>query len=595
VRAIRDDDPRPLSTVDRSYRGDLDTIVGTAMAREPEHRYQSAGAFKADLVRHLEALPITARPPSTWYQVAKFSRRHQGLVAGLALAFVMLIAGTIVSTVFAIRAGERSRLLAIEARRLESANAFFTEMLDAANPEINRLDLERPRDVKVADVLDYAAENIGRTYVGQPEVEISTRATLGMAYSSLELTDKALEQVEEALRLARSQLGDEHPETLRLVIRRAGMARSPDENAESERRLRQALPVCEEIFGRDNADTIACLNGLAGVLFNLHRLPEACEVGADAVARARRGLPRDHEVLATAIGNLAAFEQRLGHADRAEVLCREALALRVETFGDDHPATIRSRSNLAWALFGKGRTDEAIAAQREVVAAQRRVFGDESGAVLFSLNTLAGFMGTSGDVPGARDIFEEVVEIRMRKNGPDHGQTLLAKYNLAHNYMRTKEFGRAETLAKEVIDGRIRFYGDDSIEVANSRNRLGEIYLKQERYAEAVPHLDLAVKVCHAKYEDWPLANTARSNLARCLMALERYDEAAAQIHACYDSAMRTGGADHAMTRQRASELAHLYECWGRQELAAEWRARSTPAGPGETAVADRRTAPGDQ
>jgi len=595
VRAIRDDDPRPLSTVDRSYRGDLDTIVATAMAKEPGHRYESAEAFRSDLLRHLESQPIAARQPSTWYQVAKFSRRHQGLVAGLALAFIMLIAGTIVSTVFAIRAGERSRLLAIEAGRLEAANAFFTEMLDATNPEINRLDLERPRDVKVADVLDYAARHIGSTYADQPEVEVSTRSILASAYFSLELTSKAQEQVEEALRLARVNFGEEHPETLRLIIRRAGMPATAEELEEHVRTLENVLPRCESLFGPDHADTIGCLNTLASRLYSAGRRTEARECASEALQRARRGLPRDHEELVVAMNNLAHFEIALGNAERAAALFREAWEARRESFGDDHPATIRSRSNMVRGLLAGGRRDEAIAVQREVVEAQRCIFGEESGPVLFSMNNLAVLLGAGGDVLGARQIMEQLVEINTRKYGPEDSRTLLVKFNLAHNYKRTKEYERAVTLAGEVLEARLRIFDDDSTEVANSRRLLGEICLDQGRPAEAVPLLSAALKslVQINGAADTMVINGVRNTLARGLIALERFEEAEALLRESHDAAVRKHGPAHGAVRQRAGDLAALYDAWGREELAAEWRARSAPAGPGETAVADRR-APGN-
>ena len=38
ARVIADEDPRPLSSLDRVFRGDLETIVGKALAKEPGER-----------------------------------------------------------------------------------------------------------------------------------------------------------------------------------------------------------------------------------------------------------------------------------------------------------------------------------------------------------------------------------------------------------------------------------------------------------------------------------------------------------------------------------------------------------------------------
>jgi serine/threonine-protein kinase len=74
--------------------GDLDTIIAMAMRKEPERRYGSAADLEADLGRHLNGLPIRARPDTLWYRAAKWSRRHALPAASIAaLALVSAAAG----------------------------------------------------------------------------------------------------------------------------------------------------------------------------------------------------------------------------------------------------------------------------------------------------------------------------------------------------------------------------------------------------------------------------------------------------------------------------------------------------------------------
>ncbi len=84
VQTIREKDPARLSSVSRSYRGDIETIVGKALDKDKARRYASAAGLGADIQRYLRDEPIAARPPSTTYQVQKFARRHKVLVAGAA-------------------------------------------------------------------------------------------------------------------------------------------------------------------------------------------------------------------------------------------------------------------------------------------------------------------------------------------------------------------------------------------------------------------------------------------------------------------------------------------------------------------------------
>ena len=84
VRIIEEEEPTRLRELDTSLRGDVETIVERALAKEPERRYVSAAALAADVTRFLGHEPIVARPATTLYYVAKFAQRHRALVGGVA-------------------------------------------------------------------------------------------------------------------------------------------------------------------------------------------------------------------------------------------------------------------------------------------------------------------------------------------------------------------------------------------------------------------------------------------------------------------------------------------------------------------------------
>ncbi len=74
----------------RELAGDLDTIVLTALRKEPDRRYSSAEQMGEDVRRLLDGQPIRARRDTWRYRTAKFVGRHKvgtafGLAAGIAL------------------------------------------------------------------------------------------------------------------------------------------------------------------------------------------------------------------------------------------------------------------------------------------------------------------------------------------------------------------------------------------------------------------------------------------------------------------------------------------------------------------------------
>ncbi len=76
----------------RQLRGDLDTVIGKTLKKNPAERYGSVSALADDLTRYLNNQPISARPDSFWYRARKFMLRNRVLVLLGASALVLVIA-----------------------------------------------------------------------------------------------------------------------------------------------------------------------------------------------------------------------------------------------------------------------------------------------------------------------------------------------------------------------------------------------------------------------------------------------------------------------------------------------------------------------
>lgn len=78
---------------------DLEVVIQKAIAREPEDRYQTAAAFRDDLRSLLQDRPISARRPTTWEQVRRWSRRNPTSAALGLLSLVLLALVTLTTTI----------------------------------------------------------------------------------------------------------------------------------------------------------------------------------------------------------------------------------------------------------------------------------------------------------------------------------------------------------------------------------------------------------------------------------------------------------------------------------------------------------------
>jgi eukaryotic-like serine/threonine-protein kinase len=133
-RAICEVEPRPPSDlaadrrVQRDLRGDLDTLVLHAMAKDPAKRYSSAEAFSTEIERYLQGLPLTVRRASSFERARKFVRRNRLAVAASAALAASLVGGITVSTFEARRAERRF------AQVRELANTFLFQFYDQVTP-----------------------------------------------------------------------------------------------------------------------------------------------------------------------------------------------------------------------------------------------------------------------------------------------------------------------------------------------------------------------------------------------------------------------------------------------------------------------------
>ena len=78
TQVIREHQPTKLSTINKTLRGDVETIVLKALEKEPSRRYQSATDFAHDISSYLSGEAISARPPSAVYRIGLYARRKQG-------------------------------------------------------------------------------------------------------------------------------------------------------------------------------------------------------------------------------------------------------------------------------------------------------------------------------------------------------------------------------------------------------------------------------------------------------------------------------------------------------------------------------------
>jgi serine/threonine protein kinase len=127
IAQIMHKEPKAPRKVNPKVPVDLETICLKAMEKDPDCRYQSAGAMAEDLRRYVNRFAILARRAGRVERLRKWTKRHPGLTAGVGVAFLALI----LAGVFALQAWrDRQERLAAEADRLAAAEKARQEKLN---------------------------------------------------------------------------------------------------------------------------------------------------------------------------------------------------------------------------------------------------------------------------------------------------------------------------------------------------------------------------------------------------------------------------------------------------------------------------------
>jgi serine/threonine protein kinase/Tfp pilus assembly protein PilF len=371
VRLIREQAPARPAAGSRLLRGDLETIVLKALAKEPELRYQSVAALADDIRRCRDNLPISGRPPSSAYQLRKIVARHRTVIV-FASALVLALLGAVGGTTFGLVRARRAEAHALAEAAAAAETARFLEgVFRIADPGSGR-----GAEVTARELLQNAVAEIDTSLAGQPRVRGRLLGAMGTAYRQLGLYRESRPLLEEAVALEREALGPDDPRVARSHYTLAGLLRRLSEYEAARHHYQEALAIRERL---GNADDLAVsLTGLANLEFDQSRIAEA---GA---------------------------------------LYRRAMAITAAAGGADSPRYASHLSGLALVHWRLGEADSACAAFERVVAIQRRALAPDNLDLAWSLSTLGRFYATGENIPRARELGEEALAVQERALGPGH-------------------------------------------------------------------------------------------------------------------------------------------------------------------------------
>ncbi len=496
--------PSRPSSHRRDIDRDLDAIVMTALAKDPDARYRSVTDLCDDVARYMSGLPVRAVPHTAWYLTRRFMRRNALLATTLTASAIGLSAATVVSIRMANEA-------TAQAARSQATQRILSDVFANAHPFEGK-----GASVTLAEALVRAKPQIQARVAGDPLLAWEVSHTLANIYESLGLVEEEREALAVLLEAA-DRLGG-HEGDHRHLVGIAGMgnvlartnpveavryfdahlvARPASKDAldpwlDAQYAYAGALERVRE-YGRADTATFALAkvmeeHGVAdprkrGRLSQL-LAASAQRAGDDAAEDRHREDAVEHmraannpSALAVILSNHAIHLGRRGRFEESEATFRQALSIFEDAnLRDGTFATIlRSYAGL---LFRTSRIDEAIETTEKALALLPA--GSQHYARFVTELNLAEYSFVAGDAGKALDVLAEALPRAFDafRDDPSVPRRMLRVFSKVLVFAGATDLART-ALGREDIHAAL-----DHLEASNEKGRREAIWAGLARLDE---------------------------------------------------------------------------------------------------------------
>lgn len=469
-------DPRKLT---QTLHGELDWIVLKSLEKDRKRRYETASDFAADIERYLKDEQVAACPPSAGYRMRKFARRNRQSLTTAGIISMALVVATTVSAWQAVVARDAQHQAEADRDRAQSAERQATTDQDRAKTAERRAatdaaiaravndflqrDLlgqvgnlpqetidghDANQNLTVKEALDRAAARIGERFRDQPLVEAAIRTTIGDAYTSVNTYRPAVAQIEQAVALRQTNLGNNHPETL------------------------------------------STKGKLASLYLRVGRLRDAFQILEKVVEEQEHLFGSDHSTTLDSMSTLAVAYEYAGQWDRAIALAKHVLGKRMAILGPTHLDIVGDMRLLAAVYFQAGLLPESLALYEQTLAISNDKLGNNRVYIIYVMKGYARALQSAGKLEEADCMLLKALELSRTLGDLRRSEMEVARVQkiLGINLLLQGRYTDAEPVARQAL-AVLEKYTPNDWSVFHAMSLVGGALSGQKRYVEAEPFL----------------------------------------------------------------------------------------------------------
>ena len=263
-----------------------------------------------------------------------------------------------------------------------------------------------------------------------------------------------------------------------------------------------------------------------------------------------------------------------GKLTEAEQVAREGLSLATNNASKKDPLVAKSLAQLGVIVQDQGRLAEAEDLFRKSLNARKKLFGDNDPTVVQTLNKLSGVLSLEGKQAEAEKINREALKtFSWHKLGqPSDGDSL---YSRGIELYDRGNLTEAETCFRQSLTLRRKTRHDVDVTLSALANTLR----RQQKFSEAEPLFRECLAMRETNCPNAWYTFFTRMRLGATLMAKRNYEEAEPLLISGYEGMRQreSGIRDrYIVLEESIQSLVQLFEDTFRFEKAAEWRTKLT-------------------
>jgi nephrocystin-3 len=270
---------------------------------------------------------------------------------------------------------------------------------------------------------------------------------------------------------------------------------------------------------------------------------------------------KDHPNVAEMLNQLGEILIAKGDYTNADVLLDKILAIYQVAYGKKHIKTGEILQNMGLLNYKQGKFESAEHLWKNALTIFDAALGERHSKTIGAISDLASTFFAQQKFDDAEFYATRALQANEEKLGKDHPATATDKNNLATILIQKQDFLKADLFAKQALEINLRTYGMLHPETAYNYNTLGYLYNRMMRKELSIGYYSKALEINRKMKGDMhPETAKSMTNLARLYQENGSLEKASGLYLKSFEIRLDCWGKDNPDTLRSFERISNLYQ-----------------------------------